>query len=185
MSKQITTITKQLAARHKRKTKAEADLKKSRGEFFAYADEQLADESLAQKTVRTTRGLLHGMVEVGQRFPEWDLVESQEVEDDPTHETWDHLIREKPEFKSFRFVDPYLGLVFERQYRSGAIQLDDERLKEENPELFEKVTEEVRVPVDFDTLDEETLAEVQPYVFRGKPTVALAAPKKAKEEDLA
>lgn len=183
MAKSIKTIAKQVASRHKRKKEAATALEKARDEFFAYATEQVDDpDLLARKTVQTTNGLLAGLVQVAKDYPEWRVLTSEQEDADDPH-TWNHLLEENPKFKSYVYADPDLGLVFERQFRSGKIVLDDERLKKENPELYDEVMEMVPQPKDFDKLDDETLADVQQYVYREKPTVALASPRKAKEED--
>lgn len=188
MAKSLKTITKQLASRHKRKNKAESDLKKSRGEFFERATEQCVDETLARKTIRLVADD-QAMVEahIEREYPGWVIIQTRETdpEDGDVSAAWEAIIEEDATLKPYKYVNPELGLVFERQIRQGSVMLDDERLKEEQPELYEKITEETRVVKDFDTLDEDTVAAVQPYVYRGKPTVALPAPRKAKEEELA
>jgi hypothetical protein len=186
MAKSLKTITKRLLSSHKAKTTAEGKLKKNRSEFFERATEECSDEStLARKTVEIWGPPSQHQEYIEREYPGWIIIEGKELEDSTNEdEHYDVIIQENPELKPFKFVHPELGMVFERQVRQGSVMLDNERLKYEDPELYKRVTEEVRVPVDFDTLDEDTVAAVQQYVFRGKPTVALPAPRKAKEEEL-
>lgn len=193
MAKSLKTITKQIAARHKAKGKAETALKKARGEFFDVATAATDnDDLLARKTLRIAAdNEIQARSHLEREYPGWiilELLNEDEEHDgstDMSTSVWLALIKEDPALQPFTFVHPELDLVFERQVRAGSIQFDDERLKKENPDLYKKVTKQVRVPVDFDSLDEDTLADVAPYIFRGPPTVALPAPRKAKEEDLA
>lgn len=96
---------------------------------------------------------------------------------------------ERPEFMSFTYVNATDGMVYTRQIVEGSLLLDDKRLQAEDHELHDHVTFELpwgeRVVRPFETLDSEQLSAISRYVYHDKPTVKLAPPRPAKEEELA
>ncbi len=143
-------------------------------EFFQLADEALAKETLAQKTIDVPS---EDNVDdyIDSHYPEWTIVKVEELS---------VLIEEDPRLKPFAYVNKRLGKVFSRSIKKGQVELDDERLKSDNPTLWEEVTEEVRVPLPEDKLTPEQLAKLAPYLSRGKPSRVLNAPRKATEEEM-
>jgi hypothetical protein len=107
----------------------------------------------------------------------------REVEDG-----WEAIMVERPEFVPYTFVNVEDGMVYQRQVVPGGQLLDDDRMREEDPDLYEEVTFELpwgdRIVRPLDALDPRTLADVQGYIYRGKPSVKLPAPRKATEEEL-
>lgn len=90
------------------------------------------------------------------------------------------IIRERPEYKSFSIS--VNGEVWQRQTIVGAPVIDEVRLQQEDPELFEEVTtlptERVMKPLK--DIDDIALARLQRYVSPGKITQKLPAPKEDK-----
>jgi len=77
--------------------------------------------------------------------------------------------------------------VYQKQIVAGSIMFDDKRLKNDHPDIYNKVTfipEPERQLKPFEEIDDELLAILQDYIYEGKPIVKLAAPRKAKQEEL-
>lgn len=73
---------------------------------------------------------------VEQRYPAW-LVD--DIRDHPTESgSYEVIIVENPEYQPFTIE--FDGKVWGRQVAAGATMLDNERLEEENPELWKSVT---------------------------------------------
>lgn len=116
------------------------------------------------------------------RYPAWDIQAIRPTKDN----FFEVELQEKPEYMPFKFANPEDGMLYARQVSSGSPQIDDEALKEAEPELYEAVTYEVteRRFKDFDELDHDQLARLQTFVYEGRPTIKLASPRKAKPEEL-
>lgn len=87
----------------------------------------------------------------------------------------------------FEYVNKQDGMIYSRQISKAAPSLDDDRLREEDPELWEQITyipEPQRTLRPLEDLSPEQLAKVGEYLVAGKVTTKLSAPKKAKPEDL-
>lgn len=87
----------------------------------------------------------------------------------------------------FEHVNKKDGFVYTRQISKAAPSLDDERLREEDPELWEEITyipEPERVLKPLEELSPEQLAKIGEYLVAGRVSVKLGAPKKAKPEDI-
>lgn len=164
----------------------EKNKNKYKDEFFRMAVEALKEETLAEKVVEVKTQYQNRAIEiVGQRYPEWEIVSPRDNvrphPDKPGY--YEVIIRENPYYKPFSIE--HNGKIFQRQIVAGSALLDDERLQEENPELWEKVTfvpEPERQLKDLDELDPTTLAELQEYMYQGKPQVKFPAPKVVKED---
>jgi hypothetical protein len=92
--------------------------------------------------------------------------------------------REAPE-GSWAYINKSDRQVYSRIWAEGAPSLDSERLSQENPALWERITLPVleRELLSFDELDPEDLAEVTKYISKGKLTPKLLI-RKASEEEL-
>ncbi len=101
---------------------------------------------------------------------------------------YEAILRLKPEYQSFTYINVNDGHVYQRQVTKGSVVLDDERLLAENPQLHEEVTYELpwgdRIVRPLDTLDTTYLSLLNEYLHEGKPSVKLAAPRLAKEQEL-
>lgn len=162
-------------AQEKEAKKEKAGLKER---FFELATEKLAKEPLAERYASLPAS---SEEEACDRFAQYYAgytldairpVEGQEGQ-------WEAILIEDPALKSFSVE--VAGRVYSRQIRSGSPLLDDERLQEDDPELYEAVTELKRVVKPLESLDDDTLAKLSNYIYVGRPTVALPAPKKAKD----
>jgi hypothetical protein len=209
----LTKITTELGEAYKAWKDGEKDKDELRKQFFTAIDERLAQEKPAEKYVTIGH---RGMAEedarerLTKKYPTWKVDELR-----PSGDGWEAILVELSAYAAFTFVNAADGKVYQRQVSAGSVYIDDERLLEEDPDLWFKVTEvpnrgtladllyecgvdhlEVDNKIDYlwpesqrvlrplDSLDADTLAALSEYIYEGKPTVKLAAPRKAKAEEL-
>ncbi|WP_028058392.1 hypothetical protein [Candidatus Solirubrobacter pratensis] len=102
---------------------------------------------------------------------------------------YEAILIERPEFKPMSYVNAEDGTVYTKQVQDGPFLVDDERLAKENVLLYEQLVFEFpwggTTLRPLDSLHADNLAALQPYIYRGKPVVKLAAPREATEEELA
>lgn len=186
----LAAITTKLGSAHATSKKAEKELKESRSEFFVAIDDEIVEtETLARQTIEFESPAGEEDAEdllthIKKFYPGWRLAETGSKEHT-------HIIEEDPAFKKFVYVNHDDGNVYRRNVSQAGPSLDDDRLKEENPELWKRITEvkvvprqQVRVLKDLETLPNEDLAEIQEYFVPGPMTVKLDAPRKAKPDEL-
>jgi len=181
MSNDLNQITKRLGNAHKQKTVAEKELKESRNLFFdAIYDEILDTETLAQQTIEIPNYVDDVVDYIKQFYPGWYLIEHFAKEDKTA------LIEEDPSFKKFVYVNQEDENLYKRNVSQAGPSLDDERLKEEDPKLWKRITDQktTRVLKDLETVSNDDLAAMQKYFVPGPMTVKLDAPRKAKPEEL-
>lgn len=104
------------------------------------------------------------------------------IMDDPLEGTY--LIEKDPDLIPYTYVNPDDGMVYQRGTTESGPSLDDERLKEQNPDLYDEITHTVTVIKDPSTWTEEQLAAVQDYMIPGTIKARLVPPRKAKPEEL-
>jgi hypothetical protein len=106
----------------------------------------------------------------------------------PTDEGFEAIMVERPEFMPFVYVNVEDGMVYQRQVVDGPVLVDDTRLRDEDSELWEIVTFTLpwgdTIVRPLEDLEPADIADLQPYMYRGKPTVKFPAPRKATEEEL-
>lgn len=182
----LTRITRLLGSRHRKFKKAEELHKKSRNKFFEAALEQNSERTLAKRTIDVPATSETQAREIaGRQHPTYDVVTVSPIDVDGKEENeYRVTLQENPKFLPFTFVNKEDGMVYSKSIRAGSVQLDDDLLKEQDPELWEEITEPQRVPKDVAELTEEQLAKLKPYLFETEPRLVLNAPRKAKEEEL-
>lgn len=177
----LQAITARLGLFHKQWKDSEKAKGDTRDEFFTAATESVScDERLIEIEATSKE---EAIAEIEKRHPLWRVDDVRCVVDN----RWEAIIIERPEFKKFTYFNPDTKMIYERQIAQGAPSLDDERLQEENPDLYARVTyvpEPKRQLRPLEDLADEDLAALQDYVFEGKPSVRLASPRKASEEEL-
>jgi hypothetical protein len=120
--------------------------------------------------------------EAQRLYPRYSVVEARaHVEEGGYTEV---LLRERPEYKSFTFVNKKDGQAYTRQISEGAPILDDEALKENDPELYKEITKTETVVIPVEEMTPAQLQKIEDYVYPGKLTVKLGSPRKAKPEEL-
>lgn len=152
--------------------------------FFKLATEAVNEQPLAERVITVTAPDEEtAITRAKQQNPTWATAdEARQIS--AGSDTWEVLAVEDPAYKPFTFSQG--GRDFKRQVNTGSPVLDDERLEEEDPALYETVTyipEPERQLKDFKDLDAATLAKLAQYIYYGKPQVKLPAPTKTKEED--
>lgn len=155
-----------------------------RDEFFRLADEAIKRQGLALKLVDITAPSEEIAIERAKRhYPGWlidthrphRIIEGQ----------YEIVLIEDPSLKPHEHE--YEGVKYARTIRRGSVMIDDEWLKEEDPELYEEVVyvlpwgATVMRPVE--TLDKEAIGRLSKYIYNDKPKVALSAPRPIKEEE--
>jgi hypothetical protein len=174
-------ITKELGLAHSRAKEWDKTKTQYRAEFFKIATE--SHETLAEKIVNVdAETLSDAILQAEKLYPTWTPLSATEVENG-----FDVRIKENPEYMPFTFVNHEDGMVYQKQVASGPVMFDDERFKQDHPMLYEVVThvpEPKRELRSLDDLSDEQIAIIQDYIYEGKPTIKLAAPRKAKENEL-
>jgi hypothetical protein len=186
--KTLKGVTKQLGNRYRMWKKNEKGKDTLKGEFFNLATEEIIKRgSLDTKTV-----VMKGPTEedVRTRIPHYyPIFEVVEIKPNNQDGWFSIILRELPEFKPFTYVNVEDEAVYQRIVSSGSINLDEERLAEEDPELYTEVTFQPPTPPrelkPIDELTSQQLAELNDYIYESKPTVKLAPPRKAKPEEIA
>lgn len=178
---EIEEITKELGLAYSRVK--EWDKKKTdyRARFFKIATD--SHENLAEKIVNVKANTLADAIwHAEKRYPTWVPLSATEAD-----EGFDVRIKENPEYRPFTYVNQNDGMVYQKQVVSGSVMFDDEKFKEDHPMLYEVVTHVPKPERELrplDDLSEEQIAILQDYIYEGKPVVKLAAPRKAKEDEL-
>lgn len=114
----------------------EKEKDKLRKEFFAAATKELEAGDLAQETISvigfSNEEAAQSWVE--KQHPKYRVIESRSTEDG-----WEFIIEEDPAYKDYliEFADKVWG----RQVASGSIFVDDDRMAEDNADLYAEVTE--------------------------------------------
>jgi hypothetical protein len=154
--------------------------------FFNAATREHETKSLARRMVTITAGSEDDINDiVADVYPREKLISIRFK--GSVGDQYKVILEEKPEYKPFTFINPKDNQVYTRQIVDGPPVLD-ERLANDHPELFEKITEEVteRVPKDLDTVeltdDEQSILAT--YFHEGKPQIKMSAPRKATQEEL-
>lgn len=173
-------VTSELGKRYKFWKGSEKEKNTSKTDFFELADEAISESELStQVVVYRAESEEEARKKVKTDHPVHEIKEVQRDGKD-----FSFVLIEKPEYKNFTFVNPDDQMVYARQVAAGSPVLDEEAIKAEDPELYEEITEPVRVIKPLGDLETEQLAKLRDYVHPGKPIVKLAAPRKAKPEEL-
>lgn len=167
---------------------AEKEKNKFKDMFFAYATERSGASEEVLVTV------------YGRGISEADAIERAEKYNPrfgvdvirPSKDGWEAIMVTRPEYTSFLYVNGDANvsprMVYQRQVVDGPPLLDDERMAADDPDLYAEITFELpwgeRVVRPLHSLDASTLMRVQGYIYKGKPTVKLPAPRPATEEEL-
>lgn len=182
----IKKITRELGDSYRKWKFFEKDKDKCKKEFFSLVDAEIG--ILAERIVEIeapSPEIAHELVT--KRYPRWEIENWREVRTTEGTNEFEFIIKENPKFKTHSFINPEDQMVYTRQVQSGSAILDDERLQEVDPDLYEAVTyvpEPERRLKSLDDLTPSQLAKLQEFMYEGPPVVKLAAPRKAKPEEL-
>lgn len=121
---------------------------------------------------------------VATLYPKWRVVKADSLDSDE----WRILIEEDPDKKNYVFINPLDKMVYSRTVAESAPGVDTERLKAEDPNLWEAIT--VQPPLPERTLkplsefDEEQRDKIKKYLTPVTLQNRMEKPRKAKAEEL-
>lgn len=176
---EIETIVKELAEAYHLEKNAKKAKDETRKQFFESVTKELSEGELAEDIVIVDADdEEEAEIRAKAKYPTYSVEASRKHPD--VEGKYEVIIRELPEYKSFSVsVD---GEIWQRQIVIGSPVIDEIRLKEQDPELYEEVTalptERVMKPLQ--EIDDVALARLQKYVTPGKVTQKLPAPKEDK-----
>lgn len=196
-------VCTKLGKAHKAQKEEKDNLENGRNEFFTLATETLEKTTLAKMVVEWPEGV-DPLEYTSRYYPGWRAVKLV-----------DHKVQleEDPALKKFVFVNPVDGKVYQRNAIQGQPQLDDELLREKDPDLWIRITDvenrawlgnllyemnvepdeidEILITYDAprvlkpaDELDPEDLAAITDYLVPSPITLRLESPRKATDEEL-
>ena len=181
MNEELVELTSKLGTTYTAAKQWDQSKSELRKQFFEIAKNQ--HKVLAEKVVFVNAPSLADAISQAEKlYPDWTPLSATQVENG-----FDVHIKENPEFKPFTFVNPEDGMVYQKQVVAGAVMFDDERFKQDYPDLYNVVTyvpEPKRELRPLEDLSDEQISILQEYIYEGKPVIKLAAPRKAKEDEL-
>jgi len=177
-TRDIETVSHDLGIAYTVSKEAETELKGEKAEFYRLLDEEIAATKLAHKKVDVPHSVDPDEWLV-KFHPGWRFADEEK-------KVGKVVIEEDPSLKKRTYLNREDGVVYGRTIKQANPALDDEWLREENPELWERITHEVtsRELNDVDSITEEDFAEMKKYFVPGKITVSLLTPRKAKPDEL-
>lgn len=186
----INAVTKRLLGHYTAKKDRESKQKKYQKEFFGLLTELVRvdpETTLARKTVEVPEYYFEYPETYAETYyPEWNVMIVDTTRDkDGKPEAITVTLEENPEYKAATWVNAAIGVLFAKQVRMGSPMLDDERLLDQDPWLYNDLMERTWQLKPLGELDSDTLSKLQTYVYRGKPTLALQSPREATQEELA
>jgi hypothetical protein len=181
INKELAELTQKLGVVYTEAKKWDTQKSEYRKKFFELADK--FQGALAEKIVLVTAdSLANAIVEAEKTYASWTPLSATQVKGG-----FDVHLKEDPKYKPFSYVNSDDNMVYQKQVVAGPVILDDERLKKDNPTLYEEVTympEPKRELRPLNELSDEQIVILQDYIYEGKPVVKLAAPRKIKEDEL-
>lgn len=181
VDKELSELTKKLGSAYTEAKKWDNEKSDYRKKFFELADQ--SHTSLAEKVVLVEANSLSEAIKEAEKFHSgWIPLSATQVENG-----FDVHLKENPKYKPFSYANPDDGMVYQKQVVAGPVMFDDEQFEKDHPMLYHVVThvpEPKRELKPLDQLSDEQIAIIQDYIYEGKPTVKLAAPRKIKEDEL-
>lgn len=118
---------------HAKSKKAETTAKDRKTDFYEVANEHLSLLRLAQKAIQV-KGGDEVAKHVADYYPGWRPVSSDPSQDEGMI---DVIIEQDPAQMKYAFTNLEDGKVYQRTYTEGSPQLDEGRLQEEMPDLYD------------------------------------------------
>lgn len=176
-------ITSKLGKWHAKWKEAERAKNLEKERFFNEVTQRLQDELAAQSVEKISAKDEEEALRIAQRrFHRYKVIDVRENKQGD----WDVVLEENPEYKPFVYVNKEDGQVYQRVVAEGAPFLDDDSIRDENPDLWDRITEEkvTRELRPLEELDPEDIAAIQPYLTAPRPQVRFPNPRRAKPEEL-
>lgn len=124
---------------------------------------------------------------VATLYPKWKI-KSKKLVNPAIPDEWKIIIQEDPSKKTFQFINRLDGKVYQRTVAESAPDIDMDRLKEENPDIWEAITFQPPLPdrelKPLDELNEDEREVLKRYLVPVKLTNRMEKPRNAKPEEL-
>lgn len=104
-----------------------------RQEFFDAATSSIQEDELATKTILLDEWTDELKNRVVKYHPGWEIISAREADDG-----FKVIVRENADLK--QVTVEYDGYKITKQIRSGTVMIDDDRMKNEDPDLYESIT---------------------------------------------
>lgn len=124
---------------------------------------------------------------VASLYPKWRII-SKKLVDEEIPDEWRLVIQEDPAKRNFVFVNPLDNKVYTRTVAESAPQVDLDRLKEDDPDLYESMTFQPDPPPrqlkPLNSLDDDEKETVKRYLLPVKLQNRMEKPRDPKPEEL-
>lgn len=122
-------------------------------------------------------------------YPKWRIIKRQRfLVDEPGETEWKLILQEDPEKKTYQYINPYDRKVYQRTVVESAPDVDLERLRDENPLVYQSITFQPDPPPrelkSLDDLTDDQKDILKQYLLPVKLTNRMEAPRNAKPEEL-
>lgn len=139
-------ITFDLGINHEISKASKKDLESSRSEFFDIATKTLEEGSLAKRNITINDNCGESVdLYIEKWYPGWRMVKSKPIDDGFLVQ-----IEEDPSLKKFVFINPSDGRVYQRNAIQGNPYLDDDKIKQRDPDLWERISN----PIPYQNIDQ-------------------------------
>lgn len=177
----IEEVTKEFGEAHAEQAAAKTRMEKLKKQFFDLI--QIPASQLARQTIYYEGSDPDN--HVATLYPKWKIIKKEVTHLDGE---WRIIIEEDPKKKSFSYINPIDGMKYTRTVAESAPGVDLDRLKRENPSLFNEVTVEPpkpeRVLKPLSDLEEDQKDELKEYLLPVNLTNRMEKPSKPKAEEL-
>lgn len=180
--KSLEDITTKLGNAYEKWKQYEKDEKKLKEDFFHAAVQQYDDPILREEWVDATSEQ-EALKVAKKKFPEYFVTGFKKGEGGTQYLL---SLEENLNFRPFIYVNHSDKMVYKKTIQTGSALLDDKAIKDEDPELWMKITREPvkRELIPLDELPDDIIVRMQKYVYRSSPIVKLDKPRKATDEEL-
>jgi uncharacterized membrane protein YkoI len=121
-----------------------------------------------------------------KRNPGWKVIATYMDVPKEGPPVWSVSLEEDLTYKPAAYINRKEGMVYQRTVAEGATYLDDEEIRENNPELWAAITREkvIEEMIPLEELDAEIIEQLSEYVYRGAPSVRFLAPRPVREDEI-
>lgn len=139
--RRIKTVTREFGKRYLKVKQEEAKKSELQKEFFEIATAEIAKRSLSTQVIEVP-DVDNPSDWIQERYPGWQIVSVQGWESTSPEKGshYNAIIKEDPALMAFTYLNPADRCVYARTTTQGPPSLDDERLRKEDPDLWERIT---------------------------------------------
>jgi hypothetical protein len=184
----IEEVTREFGLAHAEQADAKARMEKYKGIFYDLI--VIPEDQLARQTIYYTGD--DPEQHVATLYPKWRIIKKQ-LFDGPDDGSdveleWRILIQEDPAKKSFVYVNPLDGKVYQRTVAESAPGVDLAKLEAERPDVYKAITFQPDPPPrelkNLDELTEPQKEVLKRYLLPVKLTNRMEKPRDPKPEEL-